>query len=489
MLSGAHVQPGRAIGEASIYDVAPTVLALFGQPVPRSWPGQVLGQALDPEFLERQPVRYLAEDPVRSELRAGAGEGPVDPAAADLMKKLQSLGYVSSGSAGETSISASNNAGVALMADGQYAEAEAAFREGLAERPNSPSLIVNLALALRFQGRVDEARDLLLQAFEYVSTRRVAGHTLAQISLERSELDEAERYLRTVLRGEPGAAEVRTSLGVVLEKRGDLEGAEAAWRRAVELDRNAAKPRNHLGTLARRRGDSQQAERWFLQAIEADPYFMGAYNNLALVYQDRGEMKKAIDLYSRALTKAPSNAVVLNNLASLYYAEGDLEQAGKLWRRSVGADPSYPSPLNNLAGLEIGRQRYDEAERLLQQALQLEPGYGDARINLALVHRARGESDAARKQLEQAAQDPRSRRQALSQLGLLEFEQGRYETAAAALAEARDGGARGIALLNVLGESYRQLNRNTEAAEAWRASLALDPGQEQLRSRLADLER
>ena len=35
-----------------------TILALFGQPVPRSWPGRALGGVLEDAFLERYPVRY-----------------------------------------------------------------------------------------------------------------------------------------------------------------------------------------------------------------------------------------------------------------------------------------------------------------------------------------------------------------------------------------------------------------------------------------------
>jgi hypothetical protein len=51
---GPGVKRGMRLEEASVYDVAPTVLALFHQPVPRSWPGRVLGAALTPETLARE---------------------------------------------------------------------------------------------------------------------------------------------------------------------------------------------------------------------------------------------------------------------------------------------------------------------------------------------------------------------------------------------------------------------------------------------------
>ncbi len=489
VLSGARVRAGARIEEATVYDIAPTVLALFGQPVPRSWPGRVLGRALEPEFLERHPVRYRADDPPRGEMLADAEGRPVDPEAAALVEKLRNLGYVGSDPGRSTSVTARNNAGIALMTDGRYAEAEATFRAGLADNPDQPSLMMNLGVTLRLMGRDAEARPLFERAFRYANTRREAGHLLAELHIEAGEPAQAKRYLLEVLQGEPGAAEVRTSLGAVLEAEGRIEEAEAEYRRAAELDPNAAKARNHLGGLARRRGDAAAAERWYESAIEADPYFMGAYNNLALVYQDRGEMDRAIDLYSRALVKSPNNAVVLNNLASLYYGRNELDQAAALWRRAVRADPTYPSPLNNLAGLEIRRENWGAAARLLERALELEPGYGDARMNLALVHRARGDGEAALRELRLAAEDPRARGRALAQVGYLAFQAGRYPEAAEALDGARAAGTRDPAVLNLLGESYRLLQREGEAAEAWRASLELDPGQQELRQRLAELER
>jgi tetratricopeptide (TPR) repeat protein len=487
VLSGAKVARGRRLDEASVYDIAPTILALFGQPVPRSWAGHVLGPALDPAFLERHPVRYTTEEPRRGERVAGT-DGEADPAARELLDKLRSLGYVGADPDAQAPITARNNTGVALMAEGKAQEAEAVFRAGLREHPGSLALTLNLGVALRLQGRDDEAVRHLEQAFRHTGTRRVAGHLLGQLRHEQGRLAEAKGYLREVLRGEPGAAEVRTTLGAVLEQEGKLEDAEREYLEAAELDPDSARPRNSLGSLARRRGQDDLAEQWFMKAIEADPYFMGAYNNLALVYQDRGAMDRAIDLYSRALIKAPANAVVLNNLASLYYVQGDLDEAETLWRRALRADPRYPSPLNNLAGLEIRRGNHTGAEGLLRRALELKPDYGDARLNLAVVHWARGERDAARTELERAAEDAQARPKALSQLGFLAFEMGQYDEAASALDQARGAGARGTDVLNVLGETYRLLDRRADAVEAWKASLALDPTQKELARQLAALQ-
>lgn len=489
LMAGKHVVPGGDFGEASVFDIAPTILGLFGQPVPRSWPGRVLSGAIEPTLLRDHPVRFLHEDPPRRTAEGAMVAANTDPASQELLAKLESLGYVSSGGdSGGDAVTFHNNAGVALLAEGRFEEAEAAFREGLASRPGQPMLLVNLGIALRARGDSAGAIEAFERVFASPNATEVAGLNLAQIALETGELARAETVLRSVLEREPDSAKALVLSGAVAERRGDLEGAARLFERAAEVDRYAAPPRNNLGNLARRRGDAVEAERWYRAAIEADPYFMGAYNNLALVYQDRGELDRAIDLYDRALRKAPSNAVVMNNLASLYYARGELEEAARLWQRCIGANPGYASPYNNLAGIAISKGDLAEAEPLLRKALDLDPGYGDARINLAIVYRGTSRVDLAAAELDRALEDPRAAVQAAYQYGLLELQRGDLTAGIARLERLRADAGDRPEWLNVLGEAYAVSGNVAGARAAWRRSLEIAPRQSAVRSKLAALD-
>ncbi|MBZ5640134.1 MAG: tetratricopeptide repeat protein [Acidobacteriia bacterium] len=489
VLAGEHIRAGTRLGETGIYDIAPTVLALFGQPVPRPWPGAVLSDAIDPAFLKAHPVRYREDAPAFA-MAAGGGEAsPSDPEAAELREKLRSLGYLGSTEDKPVRVTTRNNTGIALLAQGKRSEAEKEFRAALKDQPDQPVILVNLGTLLRFEHRTDEARKTLERALAFTATRRAAGQQLGQLFLDLGDLDDAEKRLRQVLEVEPGAADVVNTLGLVLQKKGKGREASDLFHEATDLDADAAEPRTNLGNLARAAGRLDEAEDWYQKAIEADPYYMGAYNNLALVYQDRGEMKRAIDLYDRALAKSPNHAVVLNNLGSLFYATGDLERARNVWKRSAAADARYPSPLNNLAGLELAAGKLDLAEELLRKALVLDPNYGDARINMALVLRHRGNNSAARRQLEKALSDPKSRATALLQLGVLDLGAGDNPSALARLDEARRlSTGRDTLLLNAYGEAARRMGRGRDAIQAFKASLAVDPSQKEIRAVVDKLE-
>lgn len=487
VLSGAKVRPGARIEEASVYDVAPTILALFGLPVPASWPGRVLGEAIEPTFFDAHPVLVRTDDPQRRD-RIDPPELE-DAEAEALRERLTSLGYIApTPEAGRASSTAGeNNRGVALLAAGRFEEAETAFRTALESEPDQPMLLVNLALSLRFQGRDAEAERLFERTFAAPTARRTAGLQLSQIAVDRGDLGRAERILREVLEAEPGAADVRNSLGLVLEKRGDEAGAERAYAIAARMDPDAAEPRNNLGNLARRAGRLDEAERRYLDAIDANPFFLGAYNNLALVYQEQGRLGEAIALYGRALEKSPENAVVMNNLGSLYFATGEIGEARALWERAADADPNYASPRNNLAGIALTEGRIEEAERLLEEALRIDPRYGDARINLALAARSLGDVARARSQLTAAAEDPRAAGSALVQLGAMELAEGRPEAARRALLRAVELRPSDPEAWTLLGEAARRLGRTGETRRAWERSLRLRPGQEGLERALESL--
>lgn len=80
--------------EASIYDIAPTILALQGMPVPDDMPGRVLEEIIDPAFLAKYPIDRIPSYEDFIERRPG----DIDPegTAADegILEMLRSLGYI-----------------------------------------------------------------------------------------------------------------------------------------------------------------------------------------------------------------------------------------------------------------------------------------------------------------------------------------------------------------------------------------------------------
>jgi hypothetical protein len=90
----AHGAPFKAeaiVENATLYDVAPTLLYLLDQPIPASFDGQLLTGALTDSWLQNHRPRYAIED------QGSPSEPPVSMSPEDeekVMGRLRALGYV-----------------------------------------------------------------------------------------------------------------------------------------------------------------------------------------------------------------------------------------------------------------------------------------------------------------------------------------------------------------------------------------------------------
>ncbi len=90
LFHGKGVKRGSSLGDASIMDVAPTVLALAGYPVAKDMDGSPVKAIFTKDFLKEHPIRYV--ESYESGEAASGKEEPVDYA--KMRKRLESLGYM-----------------------------------------------------------------------------------------------------------------------------------------------------------------------------------------------------------------------------------------------------------------------------------------------------------------------------------------------------------------------------------------------------------
>ncbi|UCC63890.1 MAG: alkaline phosphatase family protein [Anaerolineae bacterium] len=88
---GPHIKRGAAVANASIYDVAPTILHLQGHPIPGDMDGKVLTDIFTEEQLRQHPVQQ--GEP--ASVGARAAEAVLDvKEARKIEKRLRGLGYI-----------------------------------------------------------------------------------------------------------------------------------------------------------------------------------------------------------------------------------------------------------------------------------------------------------------------------------------------------------------------------------------------------------
>lgn len=232
---GARVRPGRGSGaQPTMFDPAPTVLALLRLPADRRMTGRPIGAA----FQDLVP-------PAKKDLFEGAAvrrvpaEQMSEAERSEYTKKLLALGYLSGSEAKPLAPTGGDRPGMTEGAwnnlglyeretAGDPRAAREAFEKSLALRPTYHSPMFNLAILYRAQKDGARARDWLFKSM-------AAGHAdppgtvLGWVNWyeDKGQSSEAMALLERAAREMPGDEAVARTLGIYRFKRKDCPGALA----------------------------------------------------------------------------------------------------------------------------------------------------------------------------------------------------------------------------------------------------------------------
>jgi len=296
-LYGDRVRPRTRLNRPTILDVAPTVLALNGLPKGQDMPGRVLVEGLDVTPPAPIPTYETASSAAAA---PAAGDSQVDP---EIVKKLQSLGYIGAKSAtGDR-----NLAGVAFD-EGRYDEAAREYAKLVAESPKDGALRASYAGALGALGDYAAALEQLTVAIELEPLNVEAYHNRAVIHERRGERDAAIADYQKAVKYNP---QYEPSVRALHRLGGSLpqQPRSDAEKRAAALAEEAA--------AAARRGDYAGAERKLDEAAKTAPKLALVYQYRANVAYLRGDTAGAAAALEQGLRIDPGNALFAENLRRL----------------------------------------------------------------------------------------------------------------------------------------------------------------------------
>ena len=147
-----------------------------------------------------------------------------------------------------------------LHRQGLFAEAEASYRDVLAESPEHPETLRLLGLLKHQAGDPDMAVDLLERAIEAGSEDGRAMEALGCILGEIGKSDEAIRCLQQATAAHPGQGSAFFNLGMMLSRDPlRLDEATEALKRAADLDDNNDRAQSALARVLLCRRQPEQA--------------------------------------------------------------------------------------------------------------------------------------------------------------------------------------------------------------------------------------
>ena len=325
-------------------------------------------------------------------------------------------------------IRANNAYGMLLLRRGRFGESEKYFRAAIArmtERNPNPcdsEPYLNLGLALRYQGKDDEAYDAFFKATWTAAEQEAGYYHLACIDCKRGEYETALEHIDSSLVRNGHNLKARALRGLILDSLGRNGEAEAWYEANLKLDAFDYVSRIESGDIegalklmnSRTSSFIECAIDYAEAGFYADAVFIleccpqptpMVWYHLALYAAMNGDAdysRQALEngsgadsLYcfpnkpediaalQYAAGKNPRDAKAPYYLGCLWYDRRVYDEAVRCWEKSADTDGTFPTVWRNLS-LAYYNKRHDpeKSRACMERAYALDPD--DARVLLEL---------------------------------------------------------------------------------------------------------
>jgi tetratricopeptide (TPR) repeat protein len=347
-MKGPGIKKDERIYGATLLDVAPTVLTMFGLPVGEDMDGRVLVQAFDesPE-IDRIP----SWEDVPGECGMHPADLRMDPVAAQaVLDQFVALGYIQPQTENQEKAVASAvreskyNLSRDYMDCRQYKNALPLLEELNRDQPNELRFNLQLAQCYQSMGKNAEARKLLkhsieqqnkvpadadantkdpeLQAERESSARAWADWLLGTMDLSEGNTEDGLAALLRAEKGHPLLPHLHVRLGETYLRLKRTDDAHRAFQRALEIDGDSPEAHVGLSMVYLRQRKFEEAASESLIAVGLQHFAPLGHFNLGIALCRLGQYERAKLAFETALTILPGLAPAHRYLGALYAREG-----------------------------------------------------------------------------------------------------------------------------------------------------------------------
>ncbi len=349
-MKGPHIRHDERIYGATLLDVTPTVLTLYGLPVGDDMDGRVLVQAFDePPAIDHIP----SWEQVEGECGMHSADLRMDPVAAQaVLDQFVALGYIQpqTEDQGKAVASAVREANYNLSRDymdcRQYSNALPLLEELARDNPKELRFKLQLAQCYLSLDRKAESRAILKEVLEFkpekpecnsgqesqpavqenpeaeTTPRAWADWLIGTMELADGKPEDGLASLLRAEKAEPRLPNLHLRLGETYLRCKRLADAMRAFQRALEIDGDSPEAHVGLSSIYLRKRRFEEAASEALIAVGLQHFAPLGHFNLGIALARLGERERAILAFETSLTILPGLAVAHRWLGLLYSQPG-----------------------------------------------------------------------------------------------------------------------------------------------------------------------
>ena len=323
-IKGPGIKKDSLVHGASILDITPTILQLFGLPQGADMDGMPLLSIFEEPDI---PTSISSWEEVQGDAGMPDASLIADPNfAEEMLNQLADLGYIDKPEENKekayqsTKVFCDSNMARALLDGGKVKEAIELFEAVLARNERAPWIIYRLAICYQMLGDLKKCREMIGILKEQESYQAGILETMeATLLMSEGKYQEASSVLEKVLK------EVDVAYGDIYLKIARcytmIKRPELA-RKAIEkeLTNNYDNPSAHefLGIMNYNQKKYEEAEDSFLNAIGLEYSLASAHFYLAKTFKALGKYEAAADAFEVCLGMSPNNNQARELLATVY---------------------------------------------------------------------------------------------------------------------------------------------------------------------------
>jgi protein O-GlcNAc transferase len=247
--------------------------------------------------------------------------------------------------------------GVIALQRGDHAQAVVLISQALSRNSANPPACNNLALALAAQGKRREAVSVWLEALAL-----------------QPDYPDAMRNLRAHLSAGDGprrdpAADAHFNQGNAYKEQGRLEEAITSYQNAVALAPDFPAAHVNFGSALAQQVRHAEALACFRKALVLEPELAGAWFNLGFSSYQLGDLASAKAAFTRYLRAQPDDRDALMMLGEVHFNANELDEAARCVERVLAGDPRAGDAHSLLASIFRNQARHCDALRHYELAI------------------------------------------------------------------------------------------------------------------------
>lgn len=354
VMNGPDVRVDGSIFGASLLDITPTILSMYGLPVAEDMDGKILTNAFD---------KLDIMDPIKSweNILGDDGRHPEnmeinkDDARAELQQLIE-LGYIEdpgkNGAAAVKSTIDENNYNLArAYIDGnKWKEGIEILEELHEQNPKVFRFAVRLVHGYQATGRYKDSRKMVDHL------RSILDRESPQLDMiEGSQLIAEERHkkaLQLFKKVEREASEqpnINLRIANAYFRLNQLEDAENAIYKELNLNPEEVKAHYTLGLIYFHQMRYEEAVNAFMDAIGLMYYYPAAHYYVGECYAEMEDFDKALEAYKTCLTLVPGMNLARKRIINIY--ENKLYLPGKAIKYKRASEGAIKGTINIVSGL------------------------------------------------------------------------------------------------------------------------------------------